>query len=417
VGVKGGYLALQLAAAILLARWLGPEDFGTFSFALAMVALLTIPAQLGFPGLLLRMVPIHLARSELGTLRGLAARSVQLVTLASVVIAAAWLLTLGPIGVRLGDMPSGPLTLAAGLIPLVALIVLAQNALVGLGRPVLGQVPGQLVRPGAFLLALFLIQAAGRITVESAILANVGASGLALAGAGWLWLRTRPPGAASPPVEGSTAGWLRDATPFLLLAGAQVIAVRTDLLMLGLLMDPEDVGKYRVAVQIADGLGMILVAFSAVIAPHLARLHATGDLRAVQRILVGSHRLGLLVLLPVSLALALGAVPLLGLIFGPEYSSAAHTMRILVLGRAAYAAIGFSGLALSMFGLASLASAATMVMAGANVGLNLLLIPPFGMTGAASATVTSTLLVNVAVVLIIKIKLGANVTAFGRTSA
>jgi O-antigen/teichoic acid export membrane protein len=182
-------------------------------------------------------------------------------------------------------------------------------------------------------------------------------------------------------------------------------------------MDPEDVGQYRVAVQIADGLGMILMAFSAVVAPHLARLHATGDLRAVQRILVGSHRLGLLVLLPVSLALALGAVPLLGLIFGPEYSSAAHTMRILVLGRAAYAAIGFSGLALSMFGLASLASAATMVMAGANVGLNLLLIPPFGMTGAASATVTSTLLVNVAVVLIIKIKLGANVTAFGRTSA
>src|SRR5690554_2828926 len=61
---------LLLATSILLARWLGPVQFGIYASALAILLILKVPAQLGLPTLLVRLLPTYLAREKPALLNG-----------------------------------------------------------------------------------------------------------------------------------------------------------------------------------------------------------------------------------------------------------------------------------------------------------------------------------------------------------
>lgn len=182
--------------------------------------------------------------------------------------------------------------------------------------------------------------------------------------------------------------------------------------MLGVLTTQEQTGLYRVAVQVIDGLGIVLFAISAAIAPQLARLHAQTDWPSIQRILVYSHRAAVLVILPAALVIAGFGRELLTLVFGEEFSAAAGALEILALGKVAYASVGFAGLALSMLGHAGAAAIITLATVMINITLNLYLIPHYGIEGAAVATVVSTFSVNVASQVWIRQVFSRNFSAF-----
>ena len=413
LGIKGAYLILQFAVGVALARGLGPEGFGIYSFALAFVALLAIPAQLGVPGLLLRMVAVYQGHGQAGSLRDLVTRSSKAVALLAVGMAGGCIVLVMVFDVRPGGAPAGALVVGALLLPALALLAVNRGALCGLGHVVLGQIPGNIVRPVCLLAALGGLYAMASLNAEAAIAANLGATGAALALGWWLWKRRRPNHTGATAEKGDGVEWLRDAFPFLLLAGAQVVNYQADVLMIGLLMEQRDVGLYRVAVQIADAMGVILVSVSVVIAPHLARLHAKGDWSSLRRILVAAHRGGFAALLVLAGLIVLFGEPLLVLLFGVEYAVAFMPLVILVSGKALYATVGYAGLALSMFGLASVATLVTLVTAGVNVGLNLLLIPSFGTLGAAVATVTSAFIVNLCCMIWMAVRLRHDFSALG----
>lgn len=413
LGVKTGYVFLQLATGVILARVLGPADYGLYTFALALIGLLLIPTQFGFPGLLTRMVAVYRDQARFAKLKGLVSRSNQMVVLLSGVTIGGYLLAVGSLGLLPDEMPTGPLILAAALLPLMALLALNSGALYGLGHVVIGQVPNQLVRPAFLAAGLLLVNWFAFLTVERAIVVNLAATASALMLGWWFWFRNRPKKLSSEPIETSTARWMMEAAPFLLLAGTQIINQQADILMLGFLMESENVGIYKVAVQVASALGMFLLALSAVIAPHLARLHSKGEWPAISKILVSAHRTGFAVLLPVALMVALTAAPVLGFVFGNDYVSAAGALTILVVGKAIYACVAFSGLALSMFGLASVASLLTAATGMINVLLNLLLIPIAGEEGAALATAISAFSVGLFSIVWMRRKYGVDFSALG----
>ena len=55
-GIKVGNLFLSLMVGIVLARVLGPAEYGVYSYIMAISGLLIIPAQFGFPTLVTREV-------------------------------------------------------------------------------------------------------------------------------------------------------------------------------------------------------------------------------------------------------------------------------------------------------------------------------------------------------------------------
>jgi O-antigen/teichoic acid export membrane protein len=415
LAVKAVFLVLQFSISVILARLLGVAGFGIYAFALAVATLLIIPAQLGFSGYLVRMVAIYQARRELGLLKGLLIRSSQFAVVASLVTAGICAAAVALFHGRPGDSSYTTLMFALCMVPFLSLIMVSGGVLRGLGNVVVSHIPEQTVRPFLLLLLLLYARGVADVTPEKAMVANLGATVVAL-GFGVFLLKSHLPELTnSEHTKKNVQEWLLGALPFMLLAGSQVINHQADILLLGVLSTVDDVGQYRVAVQMADAMVVVLMAITASITPHLASLHSKSDWQTIQQVLVSAHRSGMAILVPLAFLFALGGKAFLEFVFGAEFGEASGAVTILASGKALYAGIGFCGIALSMFGFASVATVVTLLTALLNIALNLLLIPSYGIEGAAVATSASLLTVNVALAIWMKLRFGFNVTASGAT--
>ena len=69
--IRGGAAAAGYLCHIVLARWLGAFELGVYTFAIAWLMLLSMPATLGFPAATIRFVSQYLVDDKWPELRGL----------------------------------------------------------------------------------------------------------------------------------------------------------------------------------------------------------------------------------------------------------------------------------------------------------------------------------------------------------
>lgn len=404
---------LALATGVLLARALAPSGYGVYAYALAWIQLLLIPTTVGLPALVTREVAIYGAHRDWSRLRGLLLRANQVVlalSLALMLLAggATWLIA------GSHEPSSTTLWLALPLLPLLGLAALRGACLRGLHRVLFAQLPETVVRPTLFLGLIGTIWLFGaRLTPERAMGAQVFAvTGAFLLGAVLLWrCLPREVGSATPAY--ATRAWAASALPFLLMGGLNLINYQTDLIMLGWFRSAGEVGVYRVAGVGAGLVVFVLGAANALLAPSIAALYARGERHRLQRIMTQSARLVLLCALPVALVLILFGRRSLAAIFGDEYAVGATALAILAAAQLANAATGSVGQLLSMTGHERDAARGIGLSALVNLALNALLIPRWGMNGAAAATAASLITWNVLLALLVHRRLGLHSTALG----
>lgn len=414
-GLKVGYVGLQFAVGVLLARLLGAQALGQYAFVMAVVQLLAILAQSGFPLYLVRKIALQQEAQHVIEIRRTAICALVAVSSFGLLVVASMH------SLQRLDFPSFAtvmnkpyLSIASWLVVPLALAPTVAGALKGMGLIVRAQVPELIVKPAillAILSAVYLVKAP--LNVDSALsiqlMSNLSALAIAL-----LSLRVHLPGRGLRVSLSAVARHVGASQAFLLLAGAQVLNSQTNVLLLGMMASPEQVGLYRVAVQVTDGLGVAMFAISAVIAPHIAKFHVINDWGTLQRILVLSHRGAVLVLLlPVLIILGFGSL-VLELVFGTEYVAANDALSTLAIGKILYATVGFSGLALSMLGQPGVAAIITVATLILNVLLGLILIPHLGVEGAAVAAAISMWSVNAYTMHWIRKQSGYGLAAFSK---
>lgn len=199
----------------------------------------------------------------------------------------------------------------------------------------------------------------------------------------------------------------------MLISGMHVINHRTDTIMLGLITGAEAVGIYTVANRAAQVILLVQTAVNAALAPTIAALHAAGKMSRLQAVVTASARLVLLVSFSMALALALFGRPFLSL-FGPEFLDAYPTLLILVAGCVVNTAAGSVSLLLVMTNYEREAAVGIGIGVVLSVLLNALLIPPWGVEGAALATSISMMVRNIFTAFVVARRLGIHSTAFGR---
>src|SRR5437763_16742943 len=86
ISLRVVFSALSFLLTVVLARWMGPQSFGIYSYSFAWVVLLCIPAIFGLDQLLVRGIAGHVANSEWGRVAGLLQRSTRTVLAASISI-------------------------------------------------------------------------------------------------------------------------------------------------------------------------------------------------------------------------------------------------------------------------------------------------------------------------------------------
>jgi O-antigen/teichoic acid export membrane protein len=374
---------------------LSREGYGIYIFAFSVMSLLAIPVHLGMPLLVMRQVAQYDYQEKWGLLRGVLLRTNQLLILlatAGAIIAAvagAYLFN------DIDPIQYATLGWALLLLPLLGLNKLRASALNGLRHAVLGQLPELLLLPVIVLVLLTIAQSVGGDVrpVEAMALYCVAAASTFLVGA--LMLRRampRPLRDAKPQYD--TSRWLRSVLPLSLLGGVQAIHSQTDLFLLGVLATKEEVALYRVALSGAALIIFAQTAADVVMAPYITRMYAAGTMSRLQRMVTQVARLVLLVGLPIALVFVLWGDTLLDWVYGAEYRSAYAALVILCAAQLFSIASGSVHLLLNMTSLERLTVRGVASAALINVILNFILIPVWGLEGAAVATATSIVALN-----------------------
>jgi O-antigen/teichoic acid export membrane protein len=379
--INVGYILIGLAASLLYARLLGPHDYGLYAYVMACAQILIVPTGLGLPSYLVRegaKTP-----QSLEWLKRWADRNILVVGLAAAALLACGYFLPQAAGARV-------LFLIAAPLPLLTNLSSVRKALVqALGRVARSQWPQLLLAPGVALLAvlgLWLLR--GGFTVHELMLVTVAATLLPILANGWqLRAATRGESAAEP-----ARVRIKAALPFMWLSAMYLVNARVDVIMLGSLRGAHDAGIYAIAVRAAELVPFLLTVANLTIAPRVSKLYHAGDMATLQRLTSATAVRVLLATLPLALLLLIGAHFLLQIFYGAAFVDGANVIRILAVSQLLVVAFGPVGILLNMTAHANLSAWAFCISEVANIILNGILIPFYGMEGSAVATGASTLL-------------------------
>jgi O-antigen/teichoic acid export membrane protein len=381
-------LAIQVAgngigyiAQILLARWFGVNNYGIYSFLITWAQVFMIGALLGLDFAIIRFVPEYLVRSDWNRLRGIIRWSRGLVLSLGILLAGASTLLLS----TARPIESSTVTMVLGslLIPLLALAEI-QTQIIRSTRSIgWAYAPPILLEP-LFLLGLvflFLWRLGGLADYISLAALLISLGGVIVLQA--LKIRRIFSGAvrdATP--EYDAGGWLKVSFPLMLNSICSIIMLRVDTLAVGFFLGSGEVGVYSAAVKTATIVGITLGAVNMIAGPMISMYYTDRDMAGLQN-MVSLATLGAF---GVSLIMALGLVvfyrPLLGA-FGPEFLRARFPMMILIAGQLVNVGSGSVGLLMVLTGheresVKVLGCSALLISVA-----SCLIIPKFGILGAA----------------------------------
>lgn len=415
-GSAGGFVARVAAAgaaflsSAVLFRVMGPEAFGTYSFALAWLMVLATVGRLGFNKSAIRYLAAYRGHQDWGRIRGFmlyCRRTTYWISIgAGVIGAAVVLLFWNPIEAHFGGASFLYTMLLALLsLPLLSYLQVSEGVLDGFKRVGQSQIPLRIARPGLIALmtlAVFSWTSMGRIassgggevlSAEASMVINLVATLLSLMLAGVLVRRTLPPEtrSASPVYERNE--WFTTSRDMMWTSGFNLVIFEADLILLGILSGPEDVAVFNVATKVAQLLVIALTSTNAILYPIAADLFARGKTADLQRIVtIGANA--------VFAVAAIGAVTLylgtgvLEMLYGPEVRGSIPLLYVLVVGQIVNAFTGPALLLLNMTGHQRDSARIMGFTAIINVALNVGLIYAYGGIGAAYATATSIILWN-----------------------
>jgi PST family polysaccharide transporter len=372
-------MGIGLFVGVWVARYLGPGQFGVFNYVIAFVTLFFPLATVGLDQLIVREIvrEPEQKQSVLGT--GLLLRLIGSTLAFGLAIGAIILFRPGESGMHLfAIIVSIHLFFRSFDVIEFWFQSQVQSKYVVLARS------GTLFLVAGIRIVLVLIQAPlvaffWAFTIEYVLMA-IGMLGAYRMTGGrighWKWNFA------------SARVLLNDAWPLIFTGMVILIYMKIDQIMLGSMVGEQSVGIYAAAVRISELGYFIPVAIVSSVLPSLTEARQKSEqlyYQRLQKLFDGMSALALAIIIAV---LPLSNFVILTL-YGEAYRQSIHMLNIHILA----CLFVFLGTAQSPWniteGLTKLHFSRTLSGAIINVGLNILLIPPYAGIGAAVATVVS----------------------------
>ena len=186
---------------------------------------------------------------------------------------------------------------------------------------------------------------------------------------------------------------LRFSMPLMLVLFLNFFITWTDTLMLGSFRSSEEVGIYNAAMKTALLVSMILASFNFLFAPMISDLYNRKEKQKLESLFKTTTKWAYTTTLPVFLLMALLSREIMN-VFGEEFLIGSLPLIILAFVQLVSATVGPVGTVLAMSGKQNLMMYNTLGVSLLNIVLNFLLIPSFGITGAAIASGTAFVIFN-----------------------
>jgi len=209
-------------------------------------------------------------------------------------------------------------------------------------------------------------------------------------------------------------GFWKFTAPRSLASLAQIVVQRADIILVGVLKGPIDAAIYTAATRflVAGQLGNAAISMAA--QPQLTRLFAVRDLAGANTVYQVTTAWLILLTWPLYLLAAVFGPTVLR-IFGPSYQAGSTVMIILALTMLVATACGQVDMVLITTGRSSWSLYNGLLAMGVNIGVDLVLIPRFGITGAAIGWAAAICMSNL--VPLAQVAVAAKVHPFGKGMA
>jgi O-antigen/teichoic acid export membrane protein len=386
LGAQGALKLLSLAFSVLVVRQLGAATYGQYAAVLAYGAVFVIFADLGLSVDAVRHVA--LARAEpagdgriadlYANLLGL--RLILSLGTAALIVGSAWLtgrpplflgaLALGAIGLVLYSAQGAASALLAGY----------ERLDLAAGAQVVYQLTFVVVGAGALLLHT------GYYGLIVANLLGIGAiTGMCLSATRRLGVR---PGRLTP------TAWpalLRASLPFAVIGFTLGLSYKFDSVVLNIFRGDAETGYYNAAYNLVFSAVVLSNVVNSALYPSLTR-QAAADPSALPRIY--ERALGYLMLLALPITFGTWAVAerLVPMLFSAAYGPTVAALRIVIWVTPLMYASEFLGYVVVVRGEEGRVARAILASTGVNVAVNLVVVPRFGLLGAAALTVATEVL-------------------------
>lgn len=415
LGIKVATAGLTYFTYVVLSRTMTADEYGHFAFGLALATVLAIAAGVGQPTAILRLWPqLSVAGDKLAALKAAQAGSV-LTILAGLVIAVTLCLT---VFLWVSFFPTTDTANhfygAAFLILPMALAEYNSSALRAQGSLWSALVPRDIlwrIALPAAVLALFslgiVLSGPDALVLSAALLSGM----LVLQ----FWSAMRR-GYVLNPARGVSARYWRQwggISRWLLLGALiETAALNADVILVGLMLNLESSGLYFNAFRTAGLMTLFTFAIELVIAPMIAQHFHAGEMRKAQAITAMGSAAGFVFSLLVFTAF-FGWGDWILSFFGPSYAEGWLVLVLLSFGLLFDAATGPSKIVMMMTGH----ERAYAMIFGAIMGLGflvqILIIPTYGIVGAAAANMGARIIAQLAIALWCRQRIGLDTSLLG----
>lgn len=203
----------------------------------------------------------------------------------------------------------------------------------------------------------------------------------------------------------STFELIKIASPMLFSSLFIYLLNYTNIIMIGIIIDETQVGIYRIAYQIGSVGFLIIISVSTIITPKIAELFGKGDLVELKLLIQKSTKLITILTIPIVVVLIISSKYILSF-WGQEVITGSTALIIIAIGVLLSAIAGNVDQILNMTNNQLILRNITITSFIFNVILSFILIPLYGIEGAAISSLITNVLINILCIYYVKKKLG-----------
>ena len=401
--------ALVYLTQVLLARWMGSFEFGVYVYVWTWVLMLGGVVDFGLASSAQRFIPEYAGLKQFELLRGFLAGSRWIV----LALASAWAL-IAAAGIWLfGSLVHSyeviPLYIACVCLPLFTL----GRAQDGIARSFdwinLALMPAYIIRSVLLIGVMAAFYLSGLPTdASTAMFAAVATTWVTVLGQTIVMNRRLRQKIAPGPKAYLPRVWLAVSVPIFMVEGFYLLLTYADVIVLQQYRPPEEVAVYYAAAKTLALVAFVYFSVSAAVAHKFSEYHIGGNKAELSAFLADSIRWTFWPSLAATIVILALGKPMLWL-FGRQFVDGYYLMFILAIGPLARATIGPVERLLNMVGEQRACAVVYAAAFFTNIALCVVLIPLFGVAGAAIAISGAMMLESVLLYAVTKQRLGLHV--------
>jgi O-antigen/teichoic acid export membrane protein len=391
-------LMLNFLIRVLLVRYTTQDQYGIYTLAITVTGMISGVAMLGMDEGSSRYIAYFLGKADDARVMNTIYSSIKIVLLSGILFTLLSFLFSDVISTSIFHSPelSGILRIMLWTVPCMLLIGILISIMRGFSNPRVKVLFNDVLRPLSYLsfLAVILLF---NLPFDAIVYAYLLSFVLTLA-VFLFYIRRLRSGQSSLFHRGDnsmTGDLLRFSLPLLSVNMLLMLMSQVTTLILGFYKTPDVVGKFDIALTMANLLLTALVSIGYIYTPIASNLFGKKNIEELKRSYITMTKWGYLFTIPVFFTFILFPHAIIDTLFGVRYADVAFIFQILVLGNIVNPLTGPNYHTLISIGKTKYIIQSFIINALLNLAFSLLLIPPFGILGAAISVTVSAAIANI----------------------